>query len=31
VRRGRYRLVVSGPADASFVLKLRYPRERGAG
>jgi subtilisin family serine protease len=25
VRRGRYRLVVSGPADASFVLKLRYP------
>lgn len=26
VRRGRYRLVVSGPADASFVLKLRYPR-----
>jgi subtilisin family serine protease len=31
VRRGRYRLVVSGPADASFVLKLRYPRGRGAG
>jgi subtilisin family serine protease len=31
VRRGRYRLVVSGPADAAFVLKLRYPRERGAG
>jgi subtilisin family serine protease len=31
VRRGRYRLVVSGPADASFVLRLRYPRERGAG
>jgi subtilisin family serine protease len=31
VRRGRYRLVVSGPADAFFVLKLRYPRERGAG
>ena len=25
VRRGRYRLVVSGPADASFVLKLRHP------
>ncbi|HSS81551.1 MAG TPA: S8 family serine peptidase [Gaiellaceae bacterium] len=31
VRRGRYRLVISGPADASFVLKLRYPRGRGAG
>jgi subtilisin family serine protease len=31
VRRGRYRLVVSGPPDASFVLKLSYPRERGAG
>ncbi len=31
VRRGRYRLIVSGPAAASFVLKLRYPRERGAG
>ena len=31
VRRGRYRLAVSGPADATFVLKLRYPRERGAG
>jgi subtilisin family serine protease len=26
VRRGRYRLVISGPADAIFVLKLRYPR-----
>jgi subtilisin family serine protease len=25
VRRGRYRLVVSGPPDALFVLKLRYP------
>jgi subtilisin family serine protease len=31
VRRGRYSLVVSGPPDAAFVLKLRYPRERGAG
>ena len=31
VRRGRYLLVVSGPSAASFVLKLRYPRERGAG
>jgi subtilisin family serine protease len=31
VRRGRYLLIVSGPSSASFVLKLRYPRERGAG
>jgi subtilisin family serine protease len=31
VRRGRYRVVVSGPAGASFVLKLRHPRKRGAG
>ncbi len=31
VRRGRYRLVVSGPAGASFVLTLRHPRKRGAG
>ena len=26
VQRGRYRLLVSGPAGVSFVLKLRYPR-----
>jgi subtilisin family serine protease len=31
VHRGRYLLVISGPARASFVLELRYPRERGAG
>jgi subtilisin family serine protease len=31
VRRGRYVLLVTGPAGASFVLRIRHPRERGAG
>ena len=31
VRRGRYVLRVAGPVGASFVLRIRHPRERGAG
>jgi subtilisin family serine protease len=31
VRRGRYVLLVTGPAGAAFVLRIRHPRERGAG